>query len=125
MRKTIKFRPITSADFETFFALDSPGYYLAKEALKAREVATALQTLEVLVLVNKLAESEFENTVARALLPYGKTLEYLQTVGTHEGQQLVIQTLGEKRVEQILYEVAASVKEQTKIGTGENDQATP
>ncbi len=125
MKKTIKFRHITAEQFETHFELDSPGYYIARDALKAGEVATALQTLEVLCLANQLYASELLNRLIVELAPLGKLDEYVELRGTDAGGDFIVEVLGKARALQILQEVTAEVKRQSKIGTGENDQATP
>lgn len=115
-KKTVTFRRITAADFHTFFSLDSPGLYLARLAQKADELAGAADAVEAIVLANKVYEMEFQNRVAEALLPFGKTQQYLERIGTAEGQKLVIDTLGEERLEHIFHEVGAAALEQAKIG---------
>jgi hypothetical protein len=78
MRKTLKLRLITAAQCEQFFLLDSPGYFIARDAMNAGETATATDALEVLCLANELYESELLNRLIVELAPYGKLEEYAE-----------------------------------------------
>jgi hypothetical protein len=71
MRKTLKFRHISTAQFEEFFMLDSPGYFIARDAMNAGETATAADAVEVLCLANQLYESELLNPLVVELAPLG------------------------------------------------------
>jgi len=124
MKTALKFRDISVDEFNTYFYLDSPGYFLAKEAHEAGELGTALDTLETICLVNKLYDMELRNHIAEELKHYGKTVEYFEKYGTQEGTDLALQTLGAARMSQILREVMDDVRRQSKIGTGENDKPT-
>lgn len=122
MKKTLKFKRITLDDFDAFFALESPGYFIAKKAIAAREIAGALDTLEVIALTNKLAEIELRQRIALALSPHGKAAEYLEAIGTDRAQDIAIETLGRDRLIEILQEVADYVKQQSKVGMGVNER---
>jgi hypothetical protein len=122
MRKTLKLRLITAAQFEQFFLLDSPGYFIARDAMNAGETATATDALEVLCLANELYESELLNRLIAELAPYGKVEEYAEKRGTDEGTDLIVEVLGKDRALRILQDVANEVKRQSKVGTGENDK---
>lgn len=122
MRKTLKLRLITAAQFEQFFLLDSPGYFIARDAMNARETATAIDALEVLCLANELYESELLNRLIVELAPYGKVEEYAKKCGTDEEADFIVEVLGKDRALRILQDVANEVKRQSKVGTGENDK---
>jgi len=117
MRKTIKLRLITTQQFEQFFLLDSPGYFIARDAMKAGETATATDALEVLCLANELFESELLNRLIVELAPYGKVEEYAEKHGTDEGTDLIVGVLGKEKALRILQDVANEVKRQSKVGT--------
>jgi histidyl-tRNA synthetase len=122
MRKTLKLRLITAAQFEQFFLLDSPGYFIARDAMNAGETSTATDALEVLCLANELYESELLNRLIVELAPYGQVEEYAEKRGTDEGADLIVEVLGKDRALRILQDVANEVKRQSKVGTGENDK---
>jgi hypothetical protein len=122
MKKTLKFRHITSAKFEQFFLLDSPGYFIARDAMKAGETATATDALEVLCLANELYESELLNRLIVELAPLGKLEEYIEKRATGEGGEFIVEVLGKKKTFRILQDVTNEVKLQSKVGTGENDK---
>jgi hypothetical protein len=122
MKKAVKFRHITAKQFEQFFLLDSPGYFIARDAVKAGEVATATDTIEVLCLANELYESELVNRLIVELAPHGKVNEYAEKHGTDEAGDFVVEVLGKEKALRILQDVANEVKRQSKVGTGENDK---
>lgn len=124
MRKTLKLRLITAAQFEQFFLLDSPGYFIARDAMKAGETATVTDALEVLCLANELYESELLNRLIVELAPYGRVEEYAEKCGTDEEADFIVEVLGKDRALRILQDVADDVKRQSKVGTGENDKVT-
>ena len=88
------------------------------------QLGKALDTLEALCLVNQLYESELLNRLILELAPYGKLEEYLEKSGTNAAGDFIVEVLGEKKALEILQEVTAEVKRQSKMGTGENNQAT-
>jgi len=122
MSTTIRLRHLTRRDFDVFFQLDSPGYYIAKEAFRAGEAKTAVEALEILCLANKLYESELFNRLAEELGPYGKTAEYVHAYATDAGTKLALRTLGKNRLVAILREVMDEVRRQARGGTGENPE---
>jgi len=122
MKKTLKFKRITLDDFNAFFHLDSPGYFIAKKAIEADEVAGALDVVEVIVLTNKLSEIELRQRIALALAPHGKAKEYLESLGTKRAEVIAVETLGRERLIDILREVADYVKQESKVGMGMNDK---
>jgi hypothetical protein len=105
-----------------FFHLDSPGYFIAKKAIEAGEVAGALDVLEVVVLTNKLSEIELRQRITVALAPHGKAEEYLDSLGTDRSNEIAIEALGKERLTEILREVADYVKQESKVGMGVNDK---
>ena len=120
MKKTLKFRLITLDQFNTYFHLDSPGYFIARDAEKADEVGSPLEAVEVVCLANQLYESDLTNRLMVELQPYGALDEYLRTRGTDEGTELIVKVLGEQRTAEILKEVMDQVRREVKIG--ENDK---
>ncbi len=122
MKKTIKFRLISATQFEQYFLLDSPGYFIARDAMNAGETATATDALEVLCLANQLYESELLNRLIVELTPYGKVEEYAEKHNTDEAGDFIVEVLGKERALVILQEVTAEVKRQSKVGTGENEK---
>jgi hypothetical protein len=117
MRKTLKLRLISTVQFEQFFLLGSPGYFIARDAMKAGETATATDALEVLCLANELYESELLNRLIVELAPYGKVEEYAAKRGTDEAGDLIVEVLGKEKALSILQDVANEVKRQSKVGT--------
>jgi hypothetical protein len=105
---------ITTAEFEAFFQLDSPGYFIAKKAVEQGEVSAAADVLEVLVLANKLFKSELSQRVALALGPHGKAKQYLESLGTDRAQEIAIEIFGADRLKVILRETADYVKQEFK-----------
>jgi hypothetical protein len=124
MKKTIKLKRITTADFEAFFQLDSPGFYIAKKAVEHEEVSRAVDVLEVLVLANKLFDSELSNRIATALMPHGKAKarEYLAAFRTQRAADIAVEILGKEQLTRIMRETADFVKQETKVGMGVNDK---
>src|SRR5436305_13995346 len=118
MKKTIKLKRITTADFEAFFQIDSPGYYIAKKAVEHGEVSAAVDVLEVVVLTNKLFEIEFRQRVALALAPHGNAKDYLESLGTDRAHEIAIETLGAERLKGLLKETADYGQEESKVGIG-------
>jgi hypothetical protein len=116
MKKTIKFNRITTRDFEMFFQLDSPGYYVAKQAAAQAGLDGALDTLEVLVLANKLFQIEFRKRMLAALGPHGKAEEYARNLDKDSDRsvQIALETLGKERLAQLLKETVAYVNETSK-----------
>jgi hypothetical protein len=122
MKKTLKFKRITLDEFNAFFQLDSPGYFIAKKAIEAGEVAGALDVLEVVVLTNKLSEIELRQRITVALAPHGKAEEYLDSLGTDRSNEIAIEALGKERLTEILRDIADYVKQESKVGMGVNDK---
>jgi hypothetical protein len=122
MRKTIRLKLTTAEDFERHFRVDSPGFYIAKEALANDEVSTALEMLEVVILTNKLFQHEFQKRMVAALSAYNKAKEYMEGIGTPRAADIALETLGKERIERILEQTAAIVKKESKVGMGVNDK---
>src|SRR5687768_9967962 len=115
MKKTLRFKLITLDQFTTYFHLDSPGYFIARDAEKVDEIGSPLEAVEVVCLANQLYESELLNRLMVELHPYGALEEYLQKRGTDEGIDLVIRLLGKQRTKEILKEVMDQVRWEVKI----------
>ena len=120
MKKTLRFKRITLDQFNTYFHLNSPGYFIAREAEKADEVGSPLEAVEIVCVANQLYQSELVNRLMVELHPYGALEEYLRKRGTDEGTKLVIDVLGKQRTTEILKEVMEQVRREAKIG--ENDK---
>jgi len=110
MNKTLEFQLISVDDFNAFFCLDSPGYYLVRGALLDGEDLDPLHTLESVCLANKLYTMQFNNHVATELLPYGKAGEYLESGSDTAAAELALATLGQDRICQIAREVMSNVR---------------
>lgn len=122
-KRTIRLQKITVEQFETHFILDSPGYFIARDAVKAGEIGNAVDALEALCLTNELYQSELLNRLLIELQPSGRLEEYIEKRGTDAGTDLVIEVLGKVRAADILREVMQDVKRIAAVGTGRNDQA--
>ena len=124
MKQTIKLKRITTAEFEAFFQLDSPGYYIAKKAVEHDEVTKAIDVLEVFVLTNKLFQIELRNRIAAAITERSKTTaqEYLKALGTDRANGIALKILGKERLKTILQETADYVKQESKVGMGVNEK---
>src|SRR5258708_5975961 len=122
MKKTLKFKRITLDEFNAFFQLDSPGYFIAKKAIEAGEVAGAPDIVEDIVLTNKLSQIELPQRVTTALPPPGEAGEDVDSLGAERAQQIAVETLGRERLIEILRDVAEYVKQESKVGMGVNDK---
>lgn len=110
MNDTLQLQMISVDEFNAFFRLDSPGYYLIRAALLNGEDMDPLRTLEYVCLANKLYAMEFDNHVAKELLPYGKAAEYFESGSDDDAADLAMATLGQDRIRQIAREVMTSVR---------------
>jgi hypothetical protein len=124
MKKTLRFKNITLDQFTTYFHLDSPGYFIARDAEKAHEVGSPLDAVEIVCLANQLYESELTNRLMVELQPHGALDEYLRKRGTDESTELVIDVLGKQRTTEILKEVMDQVRREVKIGENDKKQTT-
>jgi len=124
MKKTIKLKRITTAEFEAFFQLDSPGYYIAKKAVEHDEVTKAVDVLEVLVLTNKFFQIELRNRITAAIAERSKMTaqEYLKALGTDRSNDIALKTLGKERLKAILQDTADYVTQESKVGMGVNEK---
>jgi hypothetical protein len=123
-KKILRFNHITLDQFNTYFHLDSPGYFIAREAEKADEVGSPLEAVEILCLANQLYQSELTNRLMVELHQYGAVDEYMSKRETDEGTQLVIDVLGEQRTAEILKEVMGQVRREVKIGENDKKRST-
>ena len=124
MKKTLRFKLITLDQFNTYFHLDSPGYFIARDAENAGEIGSPLEAVEVVCLANQLYETELTNRLMVELHPSGAVDEYMRTRGTDAGTKLVIDVLGEQRTTEILKEVMGQVRRQVKIGENDKKRTT-
>ncbi|MBV8546314.1 MAG: hypothetical protein JO093_13670 [Acidobacteria bacterium] len=115
---------ITTAEFEAFFQLDSPGYYIAKKAVEHDEVTKAVDVLEVLVLTNKFFQIELRNRITAAIAERSKMTaqEYLKALGTDRSNDIALKTLGKERLKAILQDTADYVTQESKVGMGVNEK---
>ena len=120
---TVKLR-VSQEQLEAHFVLDSPGFVIAKEALKAGEIATSLEVLETICLANQLYADVLMIRMVEALKPYSKGAEYLEKRGSEDIGDFVVGILGKAKALQIMRDAMDEVRRESKIGTGENDQAT-
>jgi hypothetical protein len=120
MKKTVTIT-VSRIDEEDlkYFRLDSPGYFIARDAERAGDIAGAASGVEVICLINKLYEMEFLDRVTRELAPFGKAEEFVES-NPDERTDLIIQLLGKERAEQILRDVIAVVRK--KANVGQNDK---
>jgi hypothetical protein len=109
-KKTLTLKRITAEQFQNWFVLDSPGYFIARQAMKAGELKTPLDALEALCLANQLYDSELLNRLLVELAPFGKAEEYAEKRGTDAGTDLVVQCLGPDRMKVVLREVMDEVR---------------
>lgn len=119
-KKTLSFNLITLDQFNTHFHLDSPGYFIARDAERADEIGSPREAIEVLCLANQLYQTELTNRLIVELHRHGAVDQYLANRGTDEGIKLVIEVLGKARTTAILKEVMDQVRQEVKIG--ENDK---
>lgn len=122
-KKSITFRNITAEEFKRWFSLDSPGYYIAKEAQRADEIESPTDAVEVICLANKFYDMVLFEKLVVALKPHDKVQEYIELRGTEAGVNLAVDTLGKERSAAILREAMAEVRKEVKIG--ENDKKKP
>jgi hypothetical protein len=83
MSAKIAVQRVTAKDITTFFSLDSPGSFLARDAERAGEISDAADAIEVICLVNKLSQIELDTCIMRELQErYGpeKVAAYLRTL---------------------------------------------
>ncbi len=124
MSVTLKVNRVTAKEIAAFFSLDSPGYFLARDAERAGEISGAADAIEVICLVNKLSEIELSTRIMQELKDrYGpeKVTEYLRTTDQDERTAFSLEAIGRDDLLVILQDVANSVKKQSGIGTGTND----
>lgn len=118
-KRTIRLRQITVEQFEAHFILDSLGYFIARDAVKAGEIGNAVDALEALCLTNELYQSELLNRLLIEIEPSGRLDEYIEKQGTDAGTDLVMEVLGKGRATDILREVMQEVKRIAAIATDE------
>jgi len=120
MTKTLRFNRITRDQFNSYFQLDSPGYFIARDAERAEEIGSPLEALEVVCLANQLYEIELHSHLMIELHHHGAADEYVRKRGTAAGTKLLVDVLGEVRLKKILKDVMVQVRRAVKIG--ENDK---
>jgi hypothetical protein len=124
-KKTLRFKRITLDQFNAYFHLDSPGYFIARDAGKADEVGSPLEAVEIVCLANLLYEIELTNRLMVELHPYGALDEYLRKRGTDEGTALIVRVLGKQRTTKILRQVMDQVRREVKIGENDKKRRRP
>jgi hypothetical protein len=124
MSAKITVQRVTAKDITTFFSLDSPGYFLARDAERAGEISGAADAIEVICLVNKLSQIELDTHIMRELEERcgpDRVAAYLRTASVEERTTFTIEAIGKEDMVVILQEVANSLKRQSAIRTGVND----
>ena len=122
MTAKLTVKRVTQDEVNAFFSLDSPGYFIARDAEKAGEIAGAANAIEIITLVNKLYEIEFRNRIIRALAEtHGKDAvrEYAEKVEDDAGTDFLLRTLGKAQLTTIMKATADYVKQEA--GVGKND----
>lgn len=123
-KKTITFRHIDADLFNNYFALDSPGYFIAKESQAAGEITSPIELVELLCLANKLYAVNLQHRFMVELGPHGQDkVERCFELDHDARADYAVSILGKERVALILREVAAETREDAKIG--QNDKAAP
>jgi hypothetical protein len=123
MTVKITIERVTAEDL-AFFSLESPGYFIARDAEKAGEMAGPADAIEVICLVNKLYEIEFRQRIALALAEHcGKDAErtYLENEDSDGATKYVVAQLGTDRLHLIMRETADYVKQESGVGAGTNE----
>jgi hypothetical protein len=128
-KQTLTLRLITVKEFENFFQVDSPGWYIAKEANAAGEFGSALEAMEAVCLLNKLYMVLLEERMLKALQPFGedKARDYyiLSREDPDEASKVAVGLLGQERSKAILTEVAQATRAEAKIGQNDKGKRAP
>jgi hypothetical protein len=123
----LKVRRVTAQDIAGYFSLDSPGYFLARDAERLGEIAGAADAVEVIVLVNKLYQIALRERIVEELAAqHGKSAarKYLEASGTVGGGDYAVQLLGKDLMKVILREVMNEVRGESGVGSGKNTPTT-
>ena len=81
MKQTIKLKRITTAEFEAFFQLDSPGYYIAKKAVEHDDLED----------IERACHFSGRDGLLRDVVP--RRIELEEGVELVEGDELELQSL--------------------------------
>lgn len=124
MKTTIVVQRVSAKDIAAHFSLDSPGYFLARDAERLGEIASAADAIEVITLVNKFYQIALRERIVKELVElHGKDAarEYLEKSGTDEGTNYAVEMLGKDLLTIILREAMDEVKRESGVGSGKND----
>lgn len=121
-KKTLKFNQITTEQFLNYFALEGPGYVIARAADRAGEIGSPIQAVEAVCLGNQLYVSNLTNRLMTELHPLGKVKEYFALEGTARAD-FAVEVLGKERATQILKDVMAESLAEARIGENEKHPA--
>jgi hypothetical protein len=107
----IKFDRLTSEDLQ-FLKLDSPGYFIAKDAEAAGELAGANEIVEVICLANKLYDMELRQRLVLAVSRLGASAidQFADVARTEEEARFLVDALGKERLFEICRETMAWVR---------------
>lgn len=121
MSRTMRLEHININDFEGFFDLTSLGYDFTLETLADGEELTGLQTLETLVLFNKLCHYQLMDRVLAELQQRGALQQYLDHLhedGAEGGTAFIAETLGKHRSLAIMEEAVSQARRDARRGRG-------
>lgn len=124
MKTTIVVQRVSRREIAAYFSLDSPGYFVARDAERVGEIASAADAVEVITLVNKLYQMALRERIAKEILElHGKdeAREYLEKSGTDEGADYAVDLLGKDLMKIILREAMDEVKRESGVGSGKNE----
>ncbi|HEY0141272.1 MAG TPA: hypothetical protein VGF48_10270 [Thermoanaerobaculia bacterium] len=124
MKTTITVQRVTAKEIEVYFSLDSPGYFLARDAERAGEIASAADAVEVITLINKFYQVIMRDRIVKELSErHGKPAarKYLESWNTDDGSDFALDTLGKDLMKIILRETMDEVKRESGVGSGKND----
>lgn len=124
MKTTIVVQRVSAQDVAAHFSLDSPGYFLARDAERLGEIASAADAVEVITLVNKFYQITLRERVVKELAElHGKDAArtYFEQSGTEAGGDYAIQMIGKDLMKIILRETMDEVRRESGVGTGKNE----
>ena len=124
MKTTIVIQRVSAKDIRNHFSLDSPGYFLARDAERLGEIASAADAVEVITLVNKFYQIALRERIVKELAEvHGQDAArtYLEQSGTEDGGQYAVDMLGKDLMKTILREAMDEVKRESGLGSGKYD----
>jgi hypothetical protein len=107
--------PLDRSDFESFFKLDSPGYWLAKEAFRQGVIGTPYEMVEMVCAANKSFGRRLLDRLKAAVAEFDLH-EYPEHVASAEAvADLVMATFGDDGFKRILLELHIEVAEEFHV----------